>query len=56
MSTEFLIPALALVTLVAVAVFAIRARNKTRNEMHDSDHAKSALAKDGPTGRTEERR
>ncbi|WGH77711.1 hypothetical protein [Jannaschia ovalis] len=55
MSTEFLIPALALATLGLVIIFAIRSRSKVEEERHDPDAPKSALAKDGPTGKIDER-
>ncbi len=48
MDVTVLIPGLALVTLVAVAVFALISRKKTIEAMNDPNHVKSTLAADTP--------
>lgn len=47
----FLIPLLALVTLLLVAIFALSSKAKTEKRRHDSDAPKSTLAVDAPSER-----
>lgn len=48
MDIAFLIPFLALGTLLAVAVFALWSGHRTRQLKDDPDHRKSTLASDAP--------
>lgn len=51
MEVGFLIPVLAIGTLGAVTVFALRSKAKTEAAKRDSDHDKSTLASDAPDNR-----
>jgi hypothetical protein len=55
MGAEILVAALFGMTLLAVLVFALWSRKKTRDNIEEPNTPKSALAEDGPTGRTEDR-
>jgi hypothetical protein len=48
MDLSFLVPLLALVTLLAVAVFALVSKARVDQRRHDPDAPKSTLAKDAP--------
>lgn len=48
MDIAFLVPFLALGTLLAVAVFALWNGHRTRKLQDNPDHRKSTLAADGP--------
>ena len=51
MDLSFLVPLLALVTLLAVAIFALVSKNRTERRLHDYNAPKSTLAKDAPDHR-----
>jgi hypothetical protein len=55
MAVEIFLAGLAGITLVAVLVFAVTSKRATEEQLDRPDSPKSALAKDGPTGRTEDR-
>jgi hypothetical protein len=55
MGAEILVALLFGMTLLAVLVFALYSRKKTRDAIDDPNDPKSALAKDGPTGKVEDR-
>jgi hypothetical protein len=55
MAVEYILAALAGITLIAVLVFALTSKRATEKQMDRPDSPKSALAKDGPTGRTKDR-
>ena len=48
MDLSFLVPVLALVTLLAVAVFALMSKSRVEKRRHDPNAPKSTLAKDAP--------
>lgn len=50
METTFIVPLLALVTLLAVCLFAMISKASIERRRHDPNAPKSSLAKDGPTG------
>ena len=50
MDYSWLVPFLALFTLLAVAVFAIVSKNRVEKRRHDPNAPTSTLAKDGPQG------
>ncbi|GLS87673.1 hypothetical protein GCM10010873_26470 [Cypionkella aquatica] len=50
MDTAFIVPLLALFTLLAVCVFAMISKASIERRRHDPSAPKSSLAKDGPTG------
>lgn len=55
MSLEIFLAGLAGMTFIAVLIFILTSKSKTEEKLHDPNSAKSALAKDGPTGRTKDR-
>ena len=55
MEMTFIVPVLALITMLAVIVFALWSKHKTEERRQDGSAPKSALAADGPT-RTHEQR
>ncbi|WP_393930962.1 hypothetical protein [Yoonia sp. R2-816] len=48
MGGEFLVPALAFVTMTLAIVFALWSKHRTEKRMADNPRPKSSLAKDGP--------
>jgi H+/Cl- antiporter ClcA len=50
MDYAWIVPLLALVTLLAVALFALVSKERTEARRHDPNAPKSTLAKDGPQG------
>ena len=50
MDYGWLVPLLALCTLLAVSVFALISKESTERRRHDPTVPKSTLAKDGPQG------
>jgi H+/Cl- antiporter ClcA len=50
MDFTFIVPLLALITLLAVCVFALVSKKKTEDRRHDPNAPKSSLAKDSPSG------
>lgn len=52
---DLLVFALLGMTFLAVLVFALWSKRRTEAAIDDPDDPKSALAKDGPTGRVEDR-
>jgi hypothetical protein len=44
----FIIPVLSMITLLAVAVFALVSKSRTERRRHDPDAPKSTLAPDAP--------
>jgi hypothetical protein len=48
MDASFLVPLLALITLLAVAVFALVSKSRVEKRRHDPNAPKSTLAKDAP--------
>ncbi len=48
MGGEFLVPALAFVTMTLAIVFALWSKHRTEKRMADNPQPKSSLAKDGP--------
>jgi hypothetical protein len=48
MDASFLVPLLALITLLAVAVFALVSKSRVEKRRHDPNAPKSSLAKDAP--------
>ena len=50
MEYTFIVPLLALITLLAVCVFALVSKARTEHRRHDPDAPKSSLAKDSPSG------
>ena len=53
---EIFLAGLAGMTFIAFIIYALTSKKKTEDKMDDPNAAKSALAKDGPTGRLEDRR
>jgi hypothetical protein len=51
MDLSFIVPLLALFTLLAVAVFALVSKSRVEQRRHDPNAPKSTLAKDGPDTR-----
>ncbi len=49
MEFTFIVPILALITMLAVIVFALWSKQKTEERKNDPSAPKSALASDGPT-------
>jgi hypothetical protein len=56
MQIEIFLAGLAGMTFVAFIIFALTSKKKTEEKMADPDAPKSALAKDGPTGKVSDRR
>ncbi|MGV8954380.1 MAG: hypothetical protein ACOH2M_25005 [Cypionkella sp.] len=50
MDTAFIVPLLAMMTLLAVCVFALISKANIERRRHDPNAPKSSLAVDGPTG------
>jgi hypothetical protein len=48
MELSFLVPLLALITLLAVAVFALMSKSRVEKRRRDPDAPKSTLAEDAP--------
>jgi H+/Cl- antiporter ClcA len=48
MDIEFFLPLLAMITLLAVIVFALVSKQKTEERRHDPNAVKSRLAEDAP--------
>ena len=48
MTAEFLVPLLALITLLAFIIFALMSKKRTEEKRHDPNAPKSHLAKDAP--------
>jgi hypothetical protein len=48
MDVEFFVPLLALITLLAVTLFALFSKKKTEDKRHDPQAPKSTLAEDAP--------
>jgi len=48
MDLSFLVPLLALITLLAVAVFALVSKSRVEKRRHDPTAPKSTLAEDSP--------
>jgi hypothetical protein len=48
MELSFLVPLLALITLLAVAVFALMSKSRVEKRRRDPDAPKSTLAEDSP--------
>jgi len=48
MDVTVLIPALAMMTLLAVAIFALVSKKKVEKKLHDPNAKKSTLADDAP--------
>lgn len=55
MSLDFLLIGLVGMTFVAFIIFALTSKSRTEDKLEDPNAPKSALAKDGPTGRVEDR-
>lgn len=53
MDNGWIVPLLFLVTLIAVAIFALISKRNVENRRHDPTVPKSTLAKDGPQGGVE---
>jgi hypothetical protein len=51
MDFSFVVPLLALLTLLAVAVFALMSKKRVEERRHDPSAPKSTLAEDGPDTR-----
>jgi hypothetical protein len=51
MDMSFIVPLLALLTLLAVAVFALVSKARVEQKRHDPSAPKSTLAEDGPDTR-----
>ena len=48
MTAEFLVPLLALMTMLAFIVFALVSKRQTEEKLHDAKAEKSRLAEDAP--------
>ena len=48
MTAEFLVPLLALMTMLACIIFALVSKHRTEDRLHDPNAPKSRLAKDAP--------
>ena len=56
MTVEIFLAGLAGMTFVAVLIFVLTSKAKTEEKLDDPKAPKSSLAKDGPTGKPEDRR
>lgn len=51
MDYSYIVPLLALVTLLAVLILAVVSKRRTQKRLHDHDKSKSTLAADAPNHR-----
>lgn len=50
MTAEFIVPLLALMTMLAAIIFALVSKHRTEQKLDDPNAPKSTLAKDAPNG------
>ncbi|MBO6882525.1 MAG: hypothetical protein JJ869_02960 [Marivita sp.] len=48
MTAEFIVPLLALMTMLAAIIFALVSKHRTEQKLDDPNASKSTLAKDAP--------